>query len=403
MLSKKHNIIRCLILLLIINSPLIHYASGDWSSIIVKNQITGKVIYPGDTVEFPITVNCGYNLSEDAWCSLIVKDKPKEWSAGFYENNEQITNVFFPEDDSDPVDVVLRVKTSDNVLNGVYPIWAEFAPDDGDTISREFAITVDDNAESNLDIYSSTPGIETKSSDSVRYLLTLENNYDHRIAVSLNTIGKPEEWNIEFLQEIDNEEYRLKTLSLAANTQQEILMEVKPYINSTDGEYNFEVQAIPKNGVRNVSVKLDLTINNDLETEEMLTISQNTKSLVINPGSTKEIYVTLRNNGDETLTNIDLKVQEVSGITAEVRSFGTIDELEPGDTWDTSIEITARADASPGSKDLLMRAVSDDAQSQDGRVEVIVEKSSSGGFVGIGMVVISILLLIVIVRKFGRR
>jgi uncharacterized membrane protein len=219
----------------------------------------------------------------------------------------------------------------------------------------------------------------------------------------LNTIGKPEEWNIEFLQEIDNEEYRLKTLSLAANTQQEILMEVKPYINSTDGEYNFEVQAIPKNGVRNVSVKLDLTINNDLETEEMLTISQNTKSLVINPGSTKEIYVTLRNNGDETLTNIDLKVQEVSGITAEVRSFGTIDELEPGDTWDTSIEITARADASPGSKDLLMRAVSDDAQSQDGRVEVIVEKSSSGGFVGIGMVVISILLLIVIVRKFGRR
>ncbi len=47
--------------------------SADWSSVAIVNQITGKVIYPGDTVEFPITVESGYNDSEDVWCSMVVK------------------------------------------------------------------------------------------------------------------------------------------------------------------------------------------------------------------------------------------------------------------------------------------------------------------------------------------
>ncbi|WP_091935506.1 COG1470 family protein [Methanolobus profundi] len=399
MISIKHMIIGVTFCLILASS----YASADWSSVCVKNQITGKVVYPGDIVEFPITIEKGYNGTDDSWCTMLVKSKPEGWTAGFYEDNDQITNIFFPEDESDPVDVVLKVKTPQNVSDGIYSIWVDIKPDDGDIISREFAITVDTKAEPNIEIYSSTPGIETRSNDPVKYLLTLENKYDHRITVNLDTIGKSENLSVEFLQEIDDEEFRLKTLSLAANSQYDILMGVKPSINLTDGTYSFKVQAVPENGGNGVSLNLNLIINNNLETEEMLTISQSTSSLVLNPGSSKEIYVTLRNNGDETLTNIDLKVQDVTGITAEVRSFGTIDELEPGESWDTSIEITARADASPGTKDLLMRAVSDDAQSQDGRVEIIVEKSDSGGFIGIGMVVVSILLLIVIVRKFGRR
>jgi uncharacterized membrane protein len=80
-----------------------------------------------------------------------------------------------------------------------------------------------------------------------------------------------------------------------------------------------------------------------------------------------------------------------------------VDELEPGESWDTSIEITARADASPGTREILMRAVSDEAQSSDGIVEVTVEKSNSSGFIGIGMVVVAIVLLLIVVSKFGRR
>lgn len=386
-----------------LSSHLIHSASADWSSVAVINHITGKVIYPGDTVEFPLTLESVYNNSEDAWCILSVKSKPENWSAGFYEDNDQITSVFFPEGNGDPVDIILRVKTPANVESGVYSIWTEFEPDDGDTISREFVVTVDSNAEPNLDIYSATPGLESRSSDSVKYIVTLVNKYDHRVTVSLNTPGMPEDWNAEFLQDIDDEEYRQTKLSIAADSEQDFMFKVRPSVNSSDGSYPFMVTAIPENGDTGVSLELSLNINNGLEEEEMLAISQSTGSIVLNPGSSREIYVTLRNSGDETLNNIDLKVQDTSGLTTEVRSFGTVDELEPGESWDTSIEITARADASPGTREILMRAVSDEAQSSDGIVEVTVEKSNSSGFIGIGMVVVAIVLLLIVVSKFGRR
>lgn len=398
--TKSINIIGFVLLLTLLVIP---DANADWSSVAVRNQITGKVIYPGDTIEFPITVESGYNDSEDAWCNLVVKSKPDGWSVGFYEGNDQITHLLFPEDDNEPEDIVLRVKTPANASSGIYSVWAEFRPDDGETISREFTVTVDKDAEPNLDIYSRTPGMETRSMETVEYIVTLENKYDHRVTASLNTVGKPEGWNVEFLQEIDDDDYRLTKLSVAANSKEDFIVKVRPAVNATDGEYPLRVRAVPERGDRGVSLDLVLDINNGLEEEEMLTIYQSTDSIVLNPGSSKEIYVTLRNSGDEILNNIDLKVQEVSGITAEVRSFGTIDELEPGESWDTSIEITARADASPGTKELLMRAVSDEAQSQDGVVEVVVEKSGRSGFIGIGMVVLAIVLLIFIVSKFGRR
>jgi uncharacterized membrane protein len=379
------------------------YASADWSSVAVKNQITGKVIYPGDTIEFPITIESGYNDSEDAWCNLVVKSKPDGWSVGFFEGNDQITHLLFPEDNNEPEDIVLRVKTPTNAPSGVYSIWAEFRPDDGDIISREFTVTVDKDAEPNLDIYSRTPGMETRSTETVEYLVTLENKYKHRVTASLDTVGKPDGWNVEFLQEIDDDDYRLTKLSVAAKSKEDFIVKVRPVVNATDGDYHFRVRAVPESGDRGVSLDLLLKINNGLEKEEMLTIYQSTDSIVLNPGSSKEIYVTLRNSGDRTLNNVDLKVQGITGITAEVRSFGTVDKLEPGQSWDTSIEITARADASPGTKDLLMRAVSNEAQSQDGIVEVVVEKSGSSGFIGIGMVIFAIVLLIFIVSKFGRR
>lgn len=403
MFSKKHNLVRWLIIVLFIITPVVHDVHADWSSVSVINRITGKVIYPGDTVEFPLTVESIYNDTDEAWCTLKIKSKPEGWNVGFYENNDQITNLYFPEGNSEPVDIDLRVKTPANVKNGAYSIMIEVEPDDGDKITREFAVTVDNNAEPNLEIYSSTPGLESRPTDSVKYIATLVNKYDHRVTVSLNTIGLPEGWSAQFLQDIDDDEYRQTKLSVAADSEQDFMIKVRPSVNSSDGSYPFTIKAVPDNGDTGVSLGLDLKIDNGLEEEEMISISLSTSSIVLNPGSSKEIYVTLRNSGDETLNNIDLKVQDVSGITAEVRSFGTVDELEPGESWDTSIEITARADASPGTKELLMRAVSDEAQSQDGIVEVTVEKSSSSGFIGIGLVIVAVIVLLIVVSKFGRR
>ncbi|MCM1985959.1 hypothetical protein KDK67_02855 [Methanococcoides seepicolus] len=388
-----------LILIILLTLPP---ASADWSSVTVITSITGKVVLPGDTVEFPITIEKGHNNSDEAWCSLSIKDKSDGWSAGFYNDGDQVTGLTFPEDKNSSKKITLRVKPPINTPNGAYAIWADFKPDDGDTISQEFVVNVDSEAVLDLDIYSDMPGLETRPNDPVEFYVTLENDYDHRVTASINVAEKPDSWDVEFLEE-GNGKYRITKTSIAANDKQNFIVKVRPSTNVSDGTYPVIVDVALENSQIGVSQQLDLTINRGIEEEKMLTIFPESKSINLNPGSSREIVVNLRNSGDRTLNNVELKIQGVSGITTFVRSFGAIDELEPGESREIPVEIKVRADASPDTKEILMRAVSDEAESEDERVEVSVVKSSSGGFIGIGMIIGALLLLVFIVSKFGRR
>ena len=392
---------RGIALILITLLTTIPLVSADWSSITVINSVTGKVVYPGDTVEFTITVKKGYNSTDEAWCALSINSKPERWSAGFYNDGDQITHVTFPEDTNSPKEVTMRIKTPADASNGVYSILAKFKPDDGEIISREFVVTIDNNAEPNLDIYSNVPGLETRPNDPVEFEVTLENKYDHRVTVDLNA-GIPEDWNVEFLG-VDDGKYRVTKASVAANDKQDLIVKVRPDINAIDGTYPIVVNAVVVNGGTGISQQLDVTINRGLEESKMLTLFPNTRDIILNPGASREFMVNLRNSGDQTLNNVEIKLQDVSGISTSVKSFGPIDELEPGESREIPVMVSARADASPGEKDILMRAVSDEAQSEDNSMQVVVVKSNSSGFLGIGLVLMAALALIIIIFKFGRR
>ena len=145
---------------------------------------------------------------------------------------------------------------------------------------------------------------------------------------------------------------RLTTLELPAKSEQNFIVKIKPSLNASDGIYPVLVGAV---------------------------------------------------SGDEALSDVQLEIQEVSGISTQIRSFGTIEKLEAGESRNIPVEITARADAGSGIKEIFMRAKSGDIQGEEKTIKVNVEKSGSSGIAGIGMVVIAIVALVFIIRKFGRR
>lgn len=396
----KTKLLSLALLLLILLSPSTALA---WSSIAAVHHISGKLAYPGDSTEFTIKVEKGQNYSDDAWCKLQIRNLPQGWNAGFYEGNEQVNGLFFQKGTNQPVELYLRIKIPDNATDGMHSVWVDLIPNEGDTITREFSITIDRHTEPSIEIFSITPGMETRAVDSVKYPITIVNKHSQRACFTLSIQDLPANWKAEFLKSGESSDQRLTKVSVAAGSNQDLLLRVRPGINTSNGVYSIKVLAVPENGKRGACLPLSLSINNGLEKDKTLSITQSAESIIINPGSSEEIYVTLINSGDKTLRNINLRVQEASGVTAQVRSFGTISELKPGETWDTSVLLTVRADASPGTKEILMRAVGDDAQSPDGRLEVIVEKSESSGFIGIGLVLFAVVVLIVIVSKFGRR
>ncbi len=513
-----------IIAILILILPL---ASAEFSQITATTDITGKVVRPGDVIEFTTTLQKGYNTTKSVSVKLFIDKKPDNWLAGFYADNNQVSQITFPADSTDSKQIILRLRVPINTSDGAYLIRIGLQPYGEDVtnyelIYREFVATVDRNAMPNLDIYSDIPGRKTHPGSPVKFTVTVENKYDSRATVKLSVLtkpgewgvdllspdgaritklslpakgkqdfevvaqppinatdgdyevligasmesgsqiitlplsvsinpdldptqalsaylemhssiaglevrpentaefavslknrydqqlklnlkalNKPEGWNVEFLSDTDDK-VRLTTLELPAKGEQKFIVKVKPSQNASDGIYPLLVGAVSGDD-RSVSQKLEVTVNKGIEKSQILSLYPSYSEVTLNPGGSTDISVTLRNSGDEALSSVQLEIQEVSGISTQIRSFGTIEKLEAGESRNIPVEITARADAGSGIKEIFMRAKSGDIQGEEKSVKVNVEKSGSSGVAGIGMVVLAIVALVFIIRKFGRR
>ncbi|MCX9010944.1 MAG: hypothetical protein OIN66_07470 [Candidatus Methanoperedens sp.] len=502
-------------------------SNAEFSQIAATTDITGKVIRPGDTVEFTATLQKLYNTTKSISVKLFIDKKPDNWLAGFYSDNNQVSQITFLADSTASKQVVLRLRVLANTSDGTYLIRIGLQPygedvTNYDIIYREFAVTVDRNAMPNLDIYSIIPGRKTHPGTPTKFLVTVENKYDSRATIKLSVLSKPNEWgvdllssdgaritklsipakskqdfdviaqppintnegdyevligasmesgsqiislplsisinpdidstqalsaylemrsaiaglevrpenaaefivslknrydqqiklnlkalskpegwNVEFLLDSDDD-IRLTSLELPAKGEQKFKVKIKPSLNASDGIYPILVSAVSGDD-RSISQNLDVTVNKGLEKSQILSLYPSYSEVTLNPGSSTDIRVTLRNGGNEALSNVQLEIQDVSGISTQIRSFGTIEKLEAGESRNIPVEITARADAGSGIKEIFMRAKSGDIQGEEKSIKVNVEKSGSSGVAGIGMVVLAIVALAFIIRKFGRR
>ena len=505
-----------------------HITSADFAHIAVTTDVVGKVVRPGDTAEFTISLEKGYNTTDDVSVTLFIDKKPEgDWMAGFYEDCDQVSRITFPADESGKKQVTLRVRTPENASDGTYVIKAGFQPygesvTNYEFIYRDFVVDVNRNAALNLDMYADIPGrathpgtpvtvginvendydsrtvvkldviskppewcVDLLSDDGFRitkicvpangekeidvivcppvnvskgdytitigaapesgdqyitedlsitinpeieshqglstymeirapitgleirpetpaeFIVTLISRYDQRISLNLKAMEMPEDWDVEFLS-VEDEDTRITTLGIPPGGEQQLEVRVRPATNASDGIYPVIVGALLDDG-RSISQKLEVTINEGIEKSQILSIYPSYSEVTLNPGSSTEVRVNIRNNWDEPLENVQLEVQDVSGIKTEIRSFGMIEELEPGESRTIPVEITARADAGSGVKEIFMRARSSSVRSEEKSIKVDVKKSSGSGFIGIGLVVLAILVLVVMIRKFGRR
>jgi len=514
------------LLVLIIMFILIPFPAGaDFAQVTVRNDVSGKVARSGDIAEFSFTVEKGYNDSKSISVTLLVDKIPENWTAGIYADSNQVSQITLPEEASKK-ELTLKVRVPENAKDGDYPITIGLKPygndiANHDTIYRDFTVTIDRNAMSNLEIYSDIPGkkthpgipvsfgafVENKyqsrenfqislvskpekwgvdllSTDGARitklgvpgggsqqfnvivnpplnategdyeilvaacpekgnqsvllplsvtinpelaknedlsayvefnssivglairpektaeFAVSLRSRYDHPLKLNLEVLSQPKGWNTEFITN-NNEDERLSSLMLAAGEEQAFTIKVKPFQNATSGIYPITVAAV--NGNRAVSRQLEVDINSNLENAELLKVDPSPNELTLNPGGSSEVRVNVENRGNEALKDVTLEINEVTGITNQIQGFGTIDELEAGESKSIPVQITANANAGSGIKEIFIRAKSGDIVSSEKSIKVNVEKSSSSGLLGIALLAFAVIVLVFVVRKFGRR
>lgn len=124
-------------------------------------------------------------------------------------------------------------------------------------------------------------------------------------------------------------------------------------------------------------------------------------SLEVNAGKEKALRVRVKNTGTSPLTNVELKVNAPEGWTVKV-SPGKVASLGGGDWATFTVRVTPPANADAGDYVINVEAVSDQKKASD-RIRITVERAGTGKYAGIGIILGSLILLAIILRKYGRR
>ncbi len=370
----------------------------------IYSDIPGKKTHPGIPVSFGAFLENKYESRANF--RIFMVSKPEQWGVNLLSmDGARITRLGVPGSGSQEFKILVNPPL--NATKGDYEILIAACPEKGNqsvflplSVSINPELSRDEDLSAYVELNSNIVGIDIRPEKSAEFTVSLKNRYDQPLKLKLEVLSLPEGWKAEFLTREDKEG-RLSSLMLPAGKEQEFTVKVKPSQNATGGLYPIIIAAVSED--KRVTQQLEVGINHNIENEELLKVESSPSELTLNPGSSTEISVSIENRGDEALEDVTLEINSVSGISTQIRGFGRIDELEAGETRSIPVEITANANAGSGVKEIFIRAKGDGLVSSEKSIRVNVEKSSSSGLLGIAMLGFAVLVLVFVVRKFGRR
>ncbi len=238
------------------------------------------------------------------------------------------------------------------------------------------------------------PGKVVKVNTSVTFDVTIANNGIVDRSYALSVKEAPLGWNVLLLSSGDDSINRVFVEKGSSRTFQ-----VKTTPPSA-GTNVITIVAGSESDVGQVQLYVESLMDQDFKLEFSMP-----ENLSLSAGTSKNVDVYVKNNGSGKLSNvrIDVGSDDVpDSLSADVVTH-QVTELASGETQRFVVKITARADASEGTERLYMRAVSDEAKTNQNFIEVSVSRSNSWLGIGIAIALVAILAFGFIVWKYGRR
>lgn len=373
-------------------------------SLEIYSDIPGKKTHPGIPVSFATFVENKYKNRENFQISLV--SKPEHWGVDILSTDgSRITRLGVPGSGSQEFKILINPPL--NATEGDYEVLIAAGPEKGNqslflplSVSINPELARDDDLSAYVGLNADVVGVGIRPEKTAVFAVSLKNRYDQPLKLDLKALNFPEGWKVDII-DTENKDQRLSSLLLAAGEEQAFTVKVKPSQNATSGLYPVTVAAV--NGNKKITRQLEVSINSSIENQEILKVDSSSSELALNPGSSTQIQVSVANQGDEELKDVTLEINSVSGITTQVQSFGTIEKLEAGESKSIPVEITVNANTGSDVKEIFIRAKSGDIVSSDKSMKINVEKSASSGLLGLGMLVFAVIVLVFVIRKFGRR
>ena len=223
---------------------------------------------------------------------------------------------------------------------------------------------------------------------------TIVNNRSTNQTYSLSAEA-PAGWQVSFTP--SGESANVASLSVDAGGSQGLTVGVVPPENVEKGEYTIPCAAVSAND----TLALDLTV--EVTGTYALTLSTPDGRLSFDAYENKESSVTLSvtNTGNVDLTNLNLTSSAPTDWEVSF-SESTIDTLEAGATKEVTAYVTPCKNAVTGDY-VTSIGISNSETSANADFRVSVKTSTTWGIAAVGVIVVLVLLLGFIFKKYGRR
>lgn len=341
---------------------------------------------PGGEATFPLTVLSPQPERVD----LTVSTAPDGFRTAIRGNGSIVGSVFTG---SDPApELELRVTVPDGTAPGTYQVVVDATAQDG-SAQLPVDLVVSDASAGSVSMTTDFPALRGDSSKTFQFNLRLANDTSQELTFALAGTG-PDGWTVDV---VPTGQDQAANAVVAAGAKQNIKVTVDPAAFADAGQYGITVVADAGQQKAETPLLVELTGSY----AATLTAGDGRLNTTATAGNATTYGVVVTNTGTAPLADLKLSGTAPTGWKVEWDT-DTIAEIPVGGTATANAIITPSGNAVAGDY-VVTLSVKNDQVNQSIQVRTTVETSTMFGYIAIGLIVLVIVGLFLVFRRYGRR
>lgn len=322
---------------------------------------------------------------------LTLHGLPEDWDYEFVGGGGLVRAVFVDTDET--TNVQLWIAPPRSAQEGSYDFTVTATGTDS-SFSLPLTIRVGHNLPQRLSLDPELPSVRGTPDSDFTFSIKIQNNSAQEVLVDLDT-QTPDGFYVKFTQQYGSTS--ISALPLKPGASETVKMIVTPPKGISEGSYPITMVA-KSEGAQAVT---HLTMEIEGQAKLSLAGAGGLLSGSAVAGKDKVFTLELKNTGTAIAKDITLSSYQPMNWNVEF-SPDTIESLDPGATKEVKATIRPSSEALTGDYNVTLRANSP-AGSVSENFRITVRTSSLWGVVAILIIAAAVVVLVLAVRKFGRR
>ena len=246
-----------------------------------------------------------------------------------------------------------------------------------------------------LSLEAELPVLKGPPTSSFRYRVTLRNESDQDLLVSLE-YQAPQGFQVTFTPAFSSQQ--VTSLPVKAGESRDLDVEVSLPEDTPAGAYGVTLRAVAGDARADLALTLEVTGRPEVR----LSTKEGRLSGSVTAGRENAVKLVVKNEGSAPAKNLSFSAFEPSGWEVKFEPE-RLEVLEPGKEAEVTARIKPSSKAVAGDYMVTLRVSGDEGVSESLDYRATVVTSTLWGLVGVALVAVAVLVLGFAVNRFGRR